>query len=75
MSVIVRVLPFHSSSAILEKLPAESKFSEDESREYFIDILLGLEYCESSHVIITSSDVIATCPLRNDYTDRVYYLV
>ena len=30
----------------LMNLPVDTKFSEDECREYFIDLILGLEYCK-----------------------------
>ena len=47
-ALVCNLLPFCSSSAIIDKLPSETVFSEDESREYFKDLLLGLEYCESA---------------------------
>ena len=31
----------------MKQIPTEDTLSEDQAREYFIDLILGLEYCES----------------------------
>ena len=33
-------------SPVMDKLPTADHFSEDESRDYFIDLMLGLEFCK-----------------------------
>lgn len=43
--------PICSTPRSLINLPVDRRFSEDECREYFIDLILGLEYCkQATHV-------------------------
>lgn len=47
-------LVFVHLRAVISELPTTVTFSEDKAREYFIDLMLGLEFCKShnSHVTV-----------------------
>lgn len=36
----------YTNSPVMDKLPTEDRFPEDRSRDYFIDLMLGLEFCK-----------------------------
>lgn len=48
---LILVMEFVQNGPVISKLPMESPFSEEQSRNYFVDMTLGLEYLHSHHVI------------------------
>lgn len=38
-------------SPVIDKLPMDERFSEDQSRDYFLDLVLGLEFCEHMFLV------------------------
>lgn len=48
---LILVFEYIPRGPVVKKIPMEQPFSEDRSREYFIDLILGLEYLHSQHVI------------------------
>lgn len=46
VSVFVNLHSIDDFSPVIDKLPMDESFSEDQSRDYFIDLMLGLEFCK-----------------------------
>lgn len=46
---------------MIDKLPMEETFSEDVSRDYFVDVILGLEYCKFAFLCTLEFLVLCTC--------------
>lgn len=48
---LILVFEYIQKGPVIDKLPMDDIFTEDVGREYFIDLVLGLEYLHSQHVI------------------------
>lgn len=48
---LILVFEYIQKGPVIDKLPMDERFSEDQSRDYFLDLVLGLEFLHSQHVI------------------------
>lgn len=48
---LILVFEYIPNGPVISQLPMEKPFTEEKSRDYFIDLLLGIEYLHSQHVI------------------------
>lgn len=51
-TLVHRITVVGYCSPVIDKLPMDDIFTEDVGREYFIDLVLGLEYCKQVFLVV-----------------------
>lgn len=63
----------HIYSPVIDKLPMDERFSEDQSRDYFIDLVLGLEFCKHMFLVQCSGCECSPDPMAIVHSQHVIH--